>query len=86
VDPVPGPRYFSENVVGSGIERETSGSVARNSDHWTTEATKEHGNIAFSAVPRITVSGKIKAVPVTGCEGPQGCETSRLPQFLDNWF
>jgi hypothetical protein len=23
-----------------------------------------------------------KAVPVTGREGPQGCETSRLPHFL----
>jgi hypothetical protein len=23
-----------------------------------------------------------KAVPVTGCEGPYGCETSRIPHFL----
>jgi hypothetical protein len=23
-------------------------------------------------------------MPVTGREGPQGCETSRLPYFLDN--
>jgi hypothetical protein len=30
--------YFSENLVGSGIDPGTSGSVARNSDHWTTEA------------------------------------------------
>jgi hypothetical protein len=27
---------------------------------------------------------KKKAVPVTGREGPEGCETSRLPHFLDN--
>jgi hypothetical protein len=27
---------------------------------------------------------KGKAIPVTGREGPQGCETSRLSQFLDN--
>jgi hypothetical protein len=27
---------------------------------------------------------KGKAVPVTGREGPQGCETSRLPNFLNN--
>jgi hypothetical protein len=27
---------------------------------------------------------KGKAIPVTGREGPQGCETSRLPHFLDN--
>jgi hypothetical protein len=25
-----------------------------------------------------------KAVPVTGRGGPQGCETSRLPHFLDS--
>jgi hypothetical protein len=25
-----------------------------------------------------------KAIPVTGHEGPWGCETSRLPHFLDN--
>jgi hypothetical protein len=24
-----------------------------------------------------------KAVPVTGREGPYGCETSRLPYFID---
>jgi hypothetical protein len=27
---------------------------------------------------------KGKAIPVSGREGPQGCETSRLPHFLDN--
>jgi hypothetical protein len=27
---------------------------------------------------------KGKAIPVTGHGGPQGCETSRLPHFLDN--
>jgi hypothetical protein len=27
---------------------------------------------------------KGKAIPVTGCEGPQGCERSRLPHFLDS--
>jgi hypothetical protein len=25
-----------------------------------------------------------KTIPVTGHEGPQGCETSRLPHLLDN--
>jgi hypothetical protein len=29
--------YISENVVASGIKPGTSGSVARNSDHYTTE-------------------------------------------------
>jgi hypothetical protein len=27
---------------------------------------------------------KGKAIPVTGGGGPQGCETSRLPHYLDN--
>jgi hypothetical protein len=27
---------------------------------------------------------KSKAIPVTGHGGPQGCETSRLPHFLEN--
>jgi hypothetical protein len=26
------------------------------------------------------------AIPVTGREGPYGCEMSRLPHFLDNWL
>jgi hypothetical protein len=30
--------YLSENLVGPGIEPVTSGSVAGNSDHYTTEA------------------------------------------------
>jgi hypothetical protein len=28
------------------------------------------------------VTKKGKAIPVTGREGPYGCETSRLPHFL----
>jgi hypothetical protein len=28
--------------------------------------------------------GKGKAIPVTGRGGPLGCETPRLPHFLDN--
>jgi hypothetical protein len=27
---------------------------------------------------------KCKAIPVTGCGGPQGCETSRVPHVLDS--
>jgi hypothetical protein len=27
---------------------------------------------------------KIKAIPLTGSGDPYGCETSRLPHFLDN--
>jgi hypothetical protein len=29
---------------------------------------------------------KGKAIPVTGHGGPEGCETSRLPHFLENWL
>jgi hypothetical protein len=29
---------------------------------------------------------KGKTIPVTDCGGPLGCETSRLPHFLDNWL
>jgi hypothetical protein len=28
------------------------------------------------------LSKKDEAIPVTGCEGPYGCEASRLPHFL----
>jgi hypothetical protein len=31
---------------------------------------------------QVTVNGK--AIPVTGRGGPEGCETSRLPHFIDN--
>jgi hypothetical protein len=32
------------------------------------------------------ISSFIKAIPVTGHKGPWGCETSRLPHFLENWL
>jgi hypothetical protein len=37
-------------------------------------------------LPSSTYSKRVKgkAVPVTGREGPQGCQTSRLPHFLHN--
>jgi hypothetical protein len=38
-----------------------------------------HGMKSHSAV-----KGKSKTIPVTGREGPQGCETSRFPHFLYN--
>jgi hypothetical protein len=34
----------------------------------------------------IKINGKGKAIPVHDCGGPLGCETSRLPHFLDNWL
>jgi hypothetical protein len=33
---------------------------------------------------RIKNKCKGKSIPVTGRGGPQGCETSMLPHFLDN--
>jgi hypothetical protein len=33
-----------------------------------------------------SVVKKGKAIPVTGREGPQDCETSRLLHFVDKWL
>jgi hypothetical protein len=33
--------YFSENLVAPGCEPGTSRSVARSTDHWTTEAAED---------------------------------------------
>jgi hypothetical protein len=35
---------------------------------------------------RLNSTNKNKAIPVTDCDSPQACETSRLPCFLDNWL
>jgi hypothetical protein len=32
----------------------------------------------------MTVKIEDKTIPGTGCGGPEGCETSWLPHFLDN--
>jgi hypothetical protein len=42
-------------------------------------------NCAFTFLPWIYIY-KGKDIPVTGHEGPCGCETSRLPHFLNNRF
>jgi hypothetical protein len=55
----------------AGNRTRASGSVARNSDHSAAEAVKVK---------------KCRAIPVIGLGGPQGCETSRIPYFLDNWL
>jgi hypothetical protein len=33
---------------------------------------------------QLKIKDKDKAIPVTGREGPEGCETSRLPHFLNS--
>jgi hypothetical protein len=44
VDPIP-DLLLPENLVAPRIEAGTSGSVARNSDHWTTEAVVIYINV-----------------------------------------
>jgi hypothetical protein len=41
-------------------------------------------HIVFEKFSKHNIKGK--AIPVTGREGPWGCETSRLSHFLDNWL
>jgi hypothetical protein len=48
VDPVPDP-YFSENVVGLGIEAGTSVSVARSSDYLTSDKWNALASISCPA-------------------------------------
>jgi hypothetical protein len=55
----------------------------------TSEKSRDNGlknRIVPAKAGRLMVAGKIKgkAIPVTGCGVPQGCEMSRLPHFLDN--
>jgi hypothetical protein len=48
-----------------------------------TEYTRNEINRGYTMYPH---KHKGKAIPVTDHGGPQGCETSRLPHFLDNRF
>jgi hypothetical protein len=45
-------------------------------------------NIHVYLLPILRMRGVVKVkgkdIPVTGHEGPEGCQTSRLPHFLDN--
>jgi hypothetical protein len=47
-----------------------------------------NGRLWLYALKRLKVlkGKKRKAIPVTGREGPQGCETFRVPHYLDNWL
>jgi hypothetical protein len=50
---------------------------------------REHSKVLFLPVSdtKITVNeGKGKIISVTGHEDPYGCDTSRLPHFLDDRF
>jgi hypothetical protein len=46
--------YFSEKLVAPGIESGTSGSVARNSDHYITEAVFTLFIITFMQTAQLT--------------------------------
>jgi hypothetical protein len=53
VDPVP-DHHFSENLVARGIEPGTSGSVAKNCDHKTTEAASIITNVGTLRVSSVS--------------------------------
>jgi hypothetical protein len=50
--------------------------------NWPTGYSTEAADTCYIYVVGNVVKGK--AIPVTGREGPLGCETSRLPNFVDN--
>jgi hypothetical protein len=62
VDPVPDP--YSVNMVAPGMEAGTSGCVARNSGHYTTEAVRSR-KFLYNICRTVKVK-KSKAIPVTG--------------------
>jgi hypothetical protein len=49
-----------------------------------TSVVKFMNNKIFLSRNVINLPVKSKAIPVTGREGPSGCETSRVPHFLDS--
>jgi hypothetical protein len=51
---------------------------------WMWECKAASINQEFSLNCSAPLKGK--AVSVTGCGGPQGCETARLPHFVDSWL
>jgi hypothetical protein len=52
---------------------------SRNAQHYT----PERSTLLYThSWPNMLKNGK--AIPVTGREGPEDCEMSRLPHFLDN--
>jgi hypothetical protein len=52
------------------------------SPHIQTQFLSDHFNTNIRQ--KLNIFLKSKAIPVTGRGGPQGCETLRLPHFLDN--
>jgi hypothetical protein len=67
--------YFSENLIGPEIEPRTSGSVARNSDHYTTtEAVNPTEYMRFIVNGEVRLGGgpKEEAVDSWNCESSSG--------------
>jgi hypothetical protein len=48
--------YFSENLVTPGIDRGTSGSVARNSDYQTTEAVGHYNAKEIKLITTVSIA------------------------------
>jgi hypothetical protein len=65
--------YFSKNTIACILMLGIS---------LTVEAYSVPADVCLLISFLVCVKGK--AIPVTGHGGPDGCETSRLPHFLDN--
>jgi hypothetical protein len=70
------PQKPSVGIIGVpiGIRTECHPNTSRERFHYR--------NIILYTLVQLVKKGK--AIPVSDCEGPWGCETSRLPHFLDN--
>jgi hypothetical protein len=51
---------------------------------WQKYSETKFQSLQINSLKYIMIKGKDKAVTVTDCEGPLGCERSRLPHLLDN--
>jgi hypothetical protein len=68
---------------GGDIFLQTSVDFERTTPRYIPENTTLHNHLCESLKFYI-IHSKGKAIPVTGRGGPYGCETSRLPHFLDS--
>jgi hypothetical protein len=57
--------------------------MVRSVAHNETLKSMETANLEYAYTPHIPTC---EGIPVTDNGGPWGCETSRIPHFLDNWL